>query len=479
MRTKSILTYDSFYLVGIKGVAMTSLVQCLVDAKKTIRGSDVEEEFVTQPILNSLKVPIDIGFENKIPDTTECVVYTAAHQALQNPQVIQAKKRKIPIYSHAEALASLFNQKQGIAVCGVGGKSSVSAMIAWVLWHTNHKASFSVGVGNIPGIGKTGQWNEKSPYFVAEADDYVVDPSAPEKKHEIIPRFSYLYPQITVCTNMKFDHPDVYRNFDHTKPVFTSFFNQIKTDGTVIINRDDGPLFEIAQKVAQSKSKQLKLVTFGEHPNSDLRLLTIKSRSGKTTATLKMNNATHQISLPLPGKFNIKNAMATILACHEIDISLEKTCQLLANFQSTKRRFEYIGTKNGVVYYDDYAHHPHEVAAAIQAIKNWYPDHQVVIAFQSHTYSRTKELFSEFVAALSQAKHVVMIDIFSSDREKNDPSVSSDILCTALKEKNPDHTVRNVNTIKNLANYCKKLPSKTVVLTLGAGDIYQVHCLIK
>src|SRR5258708_306107 len=128
----NILDYNSFYLVGIKGVALTALAQCLIDAGKKVAGSDVAEEFVTQKILDRLQLKIDAGFETALPLETDCVIFTAAHQAIHNPQVQQAISKKIPVFSHAEALASLFNQKQGIAVCGVGGKSTTSAMIAWI-----------------------------------------------------------------------------------------------------------------------------------------------------------------------------------------------------------------------------------------------------------------------------------------------------------------------------------------------------------
>ena len=236
-----ILSFENFYLVGIKGVAMTSMAQLLVDAKKTVSGSDVEEKFVTQEILDQLQVKIDLNFTAPLPADTDCVIYTAAHQALKNPQVEQAINKKIPAISQAEAVASLFNQQLGIAVCGVGGKSTVSAMISWILNDLKHDFSFSVGVGNIPGINKTGQWKPSAKYFAIEADEYVINPQA-NGEEKIIPRFSFLKPKLTVCTNLKFDHPDVYRDFEHTKQVYNDFFRQIKPDGQLIVNYDDLPL---------------------------------------------------------------------------------------------------------------------------------------------------------------------------------------------------------------------------------------------
>ncbi len=451
----TILDYNTFYLVGIKGVAMTSLAQCLVDADKKVIGSDVAEEFVTQPILDKLNIHIDTSFQTEIPNDVNCVIYTAAHQAQDNPQVVQAKEKNIQTLTHAEALADLFNAKKGIAVCGVGGKSTVSAMIAWITEKSNNQQptanSYSIGVGDIPGLGKTGQWSADSEYFIAEADDYVIDPAAPSRGEEITPRFSFLKPYITVCTNLKFDHPDVYQDFDHTKEVFLQFFNNIKPNGILIINGDDEELVKLSQKVRDD----ITIITYSYNLQSTLN-----------------------IQLSFPGKFNILNAIAAITACQQIGIEVEDGVEALKTFCSTKRRFEYIGEKHGVKYYDDYAHHPHEVKAAIEAIQQWYPNSRVVIAFQSHTYSRTKQLFDEFIDALSIAKEVVMIDIFASAREKDDPTVSSDLLVEKLEANNQRLITKNLHTIENLATYFKQLPANTVVLTLGAGDIYKVHELI-
>lgn len=475
-----LLNYQHFYLVGIKGVAMCSLAQCLLDANKNVRGSYVAEEFITQPILEDRHIKIDLNFETQLPTDTDCVIYTAAHQAHQNPQVQQALQRHVPIFSQAEALADLFNQKQGIAVCGVGGKSTTSAMIAWIFEHSNQPCSFSVGVGDISGMGKTGQWIPHSTYFVAEADDYVIDPAALSKGKKIVPRFSFLKPFITVCTNLKYDHPDVYQSFADTQQHFDNFFRQIKPGGLLIVNSDDHELLSVAQKVATQT--KIQLVTYGENDQADFQLTQVTSQAGQTSGVIIQKKGVLSesipVSLPLPGKFNLLNATAAIAASFYSHLSLSDSIKSLLQFHSTKRRFEYLGQKNGVNYYDDYAHHPTEVSLAIQAIQQWYPQNRVVIAFQSHTFSRTKRLFPDFVQALSTATEVAMIDIFPSAREKKDPSVSSEVLCDAINQQTKKMTATNYHTLENLALYLQSLPANTVVLTLGAGDIYQVYSLI-
>ncbi len=472
-----ILSYQNFYLVGIKGVAMTSLAQCLLDAGKKVSGSDLEDDYVTQGILASLPIRVDTNFNQPLPAQTDCVIYTAAHQGKNNPQVQLAIKQQLSVYSQAEALSSLFNQQLGIAVCGVGGKSTVSAMIAWILTQVGAKPSFSIGVGNVSGLNKTGQWRADSQYFVAEADEYVTNPEAVRVGEPPIPRFSYLKPQVSVCTNLKFDHPDVYQNFTQTQAVFKKFFSQIRSKGTLVINGDDKHLSTLANQVRSEL--EIQILSFAENNPAEIRLINYQSQAGQTVSHIWADQE-YILTLKIPGKYNVMNALAAMTACRAVGVPIEQSILALASFQSTMRRFEYLGQKNGVEYYDDYAHHPSELIAVIKAIQEWYPDRRIVIAFQPHTYSRTKQLFNEFSLALATAQEVILLDIFASAREKFDQSISSDQLVNQLQQVDPQVKVENLHTLVNLAEFCQtELKSGDVLITLGAGDIYQVHDLIK
>ena len=466
--------WTNFYLVGIKGVAMTAMAECLLDLGKKVRGSDVAESFVTETQLRALQIKIDQGFADELPNETQCVIYTAAHQADQNPQVQAAIKQNIPVLSHAEALGEIFNEYQGIAVSGVGGKSTTSAMIAWILSQCKKHPAYAVGVGTIIGLSRTGAVPEDAEFFVAEADEYVTDPAAPQKGEEITPRFHFLKPLVTVCTNLRFDHPDVYKDFDHTKKVFFEFFHQIKPGGTLIYNQADQELF--------SKWKgEATPLTFGTTPHADLSidLKTLKFQPGETEAVIKNKKGEEwTLKLGLPGAFNLENALAAILAVQAVGVPIDQAVEALQDFNSTLRRCQDLGEVRGVQYYDDYAHHPHEVAKVIHAFKEWYPDQKLVVAFQSHTYSRTKALFDEFVESFAEAEEVAMIDIFASAREAADESVSSDLLCEAIAKKFPKIPAVNYHTLLKLAEHLRALPPGTVCLTLGAGDIYKVHEMI-
>lgn len=471
------LEYEHFYLVGIKGVAMTALAACLVDAGKNVRGSDVAADFPTKKSLAKLNLNLDFDFTAVLPAEAQVVIFSGANGGSHNPQVLAAKARGLLVLTHAQALAEFFNSKNGIAVCGVGGKSTISAMLALATQKLAPQ-SYAVGVGEILGLEQIGQFLPQAPFFIAEADEYVEDSVAAQAAIKdgvaITPRFSRLKPETIICSSLRFDHPDVYRDFAHTKEIYLNFFRSLKNEGTLIYNGDDQNLTALVKQL-QSENRPCHFFSYGEGETSDFRLSDYQVVKQKAYFQITYQKQTFSLTLNLPGKFNALNSTAAFAAAIPLGLDLNLFAQALASYQSVKRRFEFIGERHGVLCYDDYAHHPAEVAAAIQALKTWYPERKVVIAFQSHTYSRTKQLFAQFVDAFAQAEQVVMIDIFPSAREAFDPSVSSDMLCAAINKKFPYHQAKNLHTIQNLKEFLAQQKTGTVFLTLGAGDIYEVY----
>lgn len=450
------LENQNFYLVGIKGVAMTAMACCLHDLNKTVSGSDVPIDFPTKNTLAHLNIKIDSNFDNELLSTIQVVIYSGANGGSLNPQVVAAKKQGLKIYSHAQALGFLFNPKKGVAVCGVGGKSTISGMLAFLTYHLK-KQSYSIGVGEIIGLKQTGLSSPTGDYFIAEADEYLEDPATHVVGQPITPRFSYLNPYITICTSLRFDHPDAYRDFAHTQAVYLAFFQQIKPSGIFIYNGDDENLLALAHKL-QTLRPDLALISYGEKTHNNYLL-----------------NQPH-IPLNLPGKFNQLNALAAYICGEKMKLSPTEMLKTFSLYRSVKRRFEYYGQYQGVECWDDYAHHPAEVAAAIEALQQWYPQRRLVIAFQSHTFSRTKKLFNQFVEAFGKCQESVMIDIFPSAREKWDDSINSTMLCQAIQKKYPHLITQNLHTLANLKKYLStKMKSGDIFLTLGAGDIYQVY----
>jgi UDP-N-acetylmuramate--alanine ligase len=322
----------------------------------------------------------------------------------------------------------------------------------------------------------------------------VTDPSAPSRGEEITPRFSYMKPFVTVCTNLRHDHPDVYPTFDDTKKFYARFFNQIQDGGVLVANTDDQDTIESLLLWPERNSR--RIVWFGQadeisldHSGAEftdhyflLDSSTFSSQNGETSCLLVIPHlhVSQRVTLQLPGMFNLRNAVAAIAACSVIGIEPTQAIEALSSFHSTQRRSQFVGEKHGVRYYDDYAHHPHEVQNIVHAFREWFPERRLVIAFQSHTFSRTKEFFQEFVDAFSEASKVVMIDIFPSAREAFDPIVSSDQFCEAINKKYPQLAAVNVKTLAKLAEFCtNELKPGDIVLTVGAGDIYQMYDMIQ
>ena len=440
---------DNFYFVGVTGVGMAALAQVFQTMGKTVSGWDVANEFVTKQILADHLIRVDVSPLDQagLPQEIEVVIHTGAHQGGQNPLVKEAQKKGLPTLTHAQALALLFNQKQGVAVCGVGGKSTTGAMLAFVGEKLNQTPSYQVGVGKIVGLAHTGFWSDGSMFFVSEADEYAQNPLEARQGAKPIPRFAYLKPFITIATNLKFDHPDVYRDFDQTQATFFKFFTQIKPDGYLIYNQNDRHLTKLTDKLQQARP-DITLIPYG-----------IDDR----------------VKLALPGKHFRQNATATLIAGELMGFETQAVIDALKRFRSTGRRLELKSKTDRFIGFDDYAHHPHEIKATLTALRHAYPAYNLIVAFQPHTFSRTRALLDEFARALTSADEVLLLPIFASAREKQG-KISSQDLIDKIKELAPDKPAKLVSATELagiITDLKKQTEAKTLLVTLGAGDIYR------
>lgn len=448
---------------GIKGVGMTALALYAQDMGKTITGSDVQEEFVTQEVLESRAIPITFGFKaENLPGQTDLVVFSAAHP--NNEQVKLAVNKKIPALSYAQALAQITRQKQTIAVCGVGGKSTTAAMIAQVLEEARLNPSFIIGAGNVTNFNVPGRFVDGK-YAVLEADDYAAVP-----KIDNTPKFLFLRPQIIVATNIEFDHPDIYNNLEESKEVFLSFFKLLPDDGLLVANSDNQNLKTVVSKIKELRPK-LNILTYGYSPQADCRISAIAIEDQKTDFSISHKVISIDYSLSVPGRFNAANATAALLVATHLGADLRKISQALKNFKGLKRRFEKVGSFKQVEVWDDYAHHPSEIKATLRAAKSWFKGRKIIAVFQPHTYSRTKALLAEFAKSLSLADEVIITEIFASAREEKDPTISGKDLARKAQEHNKNTSFINFAA---LLEYLVQTEDNTIILTLGAGDIYKV-----
>jgi len=455
------------YLTGIKGVGMTALSLYLQDKGIEVSGSDISEVFVTDEILKKRQIGWETGIKSShVRKDIDLLITTAAHGGFENDEVKRARSLKIPILSYAEALAEISYEKETICVCGVGGKTTTSSIISVLLDSAGLNPSFVIGVGNIFPIGIPGKYVKEGNTFICEADEYVISPGIDNR-----PKFSLLKPKIIIATNIEYDHPDVYENFEKTKETFLEFFKTLGKYGYLIANADNQNTMEIAKK---SKSN---LITYGFDKSSDYLIEKVRYREKATIFDLYMRKKRKRIEdveISLPGEFNVRNAAAAFAAGDLLEVEHGTLKEGLKRYLGCRRRFEEMIIYKNAIFYDDYAHHPGEIKATLKAARNWYPKRRLVVIFQPHTYSRTKALFSDFSKCFKDADIVSLMDIYASAREKFDPDVSSKTLSAVISKYNKKtfYVKDHRSTLTWIDNNIK---SGDVVITMGAGDIFHLY----
>lgn len=469
--------FNHIHFTGIKGVGMTALALCCQDLGIKVAGSDMEEVFVTGSTLARRGIKWEIGFSKEnLEPKPDLVITTGAHGGLNNPEVVAARKMGIPVITHAEALATITDGKEVIAACGVGGKSTTAAMIAAIFDRAGLHPSYEVGVGDIPCLGAPGRYDKSGRVFIVEADEYAISPGIDNR-----PRFSLLTPRVVVVTNIEYDHPDIYKTIEDTKKVFREFFEKLPKNGLLVANIDNMNVREAVENFDG------QVLTYGLRGGlrgrtsltPDFSISVPSYELGRTSFNVFMyGRRWGDFEIQIPGKFNVANAMAVVAVANFYGISEDLIKKGLKEFSGTRRRFEKMGEKDGVLFYDDYAHTPNEIQATLSAAREWFRDRRVVAIFQPHTYSRTKALFDGFSKSFSDVDIVGIMDIYASAREKDDLGVSGELLANEIAKyhKNVSYVGDHDKTIKWIKENTK---SGDVVLTMGAGDIFRLYEMLK
>jgi UDP-N-acetylmuramate--alanine ligase len=452
------------HFVGIKGVGMTALALCAQDLKIKVTGSDVEEVFVTDEVLKKRQIKWQIGFKKEnIVGRPDLVITTGAHGGLNNPEVKAAVNQGLKVITQGEAVGLFMEGKTGISTCGVGGKTTAAAMLATVLEKAQLKPSFAIGAGQIPSLGAPGRYDQGK-HFVAEADEYVASPGVDDR-----PKFLFQKPKMVVVTNIEHDHPDVYANLEAVKEAYQKFFTKVPQDGLLVAGVDNENVRELIKKV------DVPCQTYGFSKKADWQVEKIHFSQEQTLFDLSHQGIViKEIKLQVPGKYNVLNATAAFVVGTFLGVDAKVIKEGLRFFSGTKRRFEFIGEAGGSKLYDDYAHHPTEIRATLEAARGWFPQQRLVAIFQPHTYSRTKALFTQFARAFSGANIVIFTDIYPSAREKPIPGVSARLLAQEAKKYHPQavYCPGKKEVVEYLAEQTKP---NDLILTMGAGDIFLWH----
>lgn len=460
----------SIHFVGIKGVGVAPLAIIAKEAGMEISGSDIAEEFITDEILKNAGITPLVDFSKDHVGNADLVVTTGAHGGFDNPEVREAKIRKIPVLTQGQAIGEFMNgallgrtDLEGISVTGSHGKTTTTAIIATILKASGLDPSFAIGTALIPFLNSSGHYG-KGIYFVAEADEYATEPV-----YDKTPKFLWQKPRYAVFTNIELDHPDLYPTIDSIRNAFLQFTKNIPSNGALIAYGDDLQIQKLLKEYGGT------LITYGYSAQNDFQLKKVRIMEGKTFFSVNHKDTDlGEFVIGVVGEHNALNAVSAIALSLEIGLSLPQIKKGLLEFKGSKRRFEFVGKLfSGGLVYDDYAHHPTEIKRTLAACKAAFPGKKIVCIFQPHTYSRTKALFNEFVHAFSDADSVIFLDIYASLREGKDETVSSKLLSEEVSKihKNALHmpTIFDITShllSQNLAD--------TVILTMGAGDVYKI-----
>lgn len=459
---------QTIFIVGIKGVAMANLAIIFKKMGKTVSGSDLSEVFITDELLKKYQIPVVTNFDREsLPQGTDLVIYSAAHGGVDNPQVTEAQERKIAYRSQAEVLGDLMDLfKISIAVCGTHGKTTTSALLSYTLLKLGTDPSYSIGAPSFTDYEGSDYLGKE--YFVIEADEYGVNP--PQDRTV---KFLYLKPSHILATNIGFDHPDVFNSLADVKKTFLEFFGFTP----LVVCVDDEDLMDTVKDLPRKQ-----YVTYGYDETAQIQVKYLKSTQSSTEFEVFENQVSRGVfSVKLFGRKNISNAAGVIAILRVLGFEFERIKTAMAGFSGVKRRFEEKAHLKNTYLFDDYAHHPDEIVATIDASRARFPNHKIGIIFQPHTYSRTKALLSQFALALSKADYAVVAPIFASARENTEEfSVRSEDIVKVASERGFTQVFSANSRDEILAKIRGLAGDDQVLFTMGAGDIYRLdHDIIE
>ncbi len=439
------------HFVGIGGVGMSGIAEVLLNLGYEVSGSDLQESDATGR-LRSLGAEVHIGHDvdNLAEELSVVVISTAVR--FSNPEVMAARERRIPVIPRAEMLAELMRMKYGVAVAGSHGKTTTTSMIGHVLTEARMDPTLVIGgrVRSLAGNAQVGRGD----ILVAEAD-------------ESDGTFLLLSPSLAVVTNIDREHVEYYGTPEGLAEAFLEFIDKVPFYGVAVLCLDHPTVRGLLPRVNK------RVVTYGLSADADFSAENVRTRQMESRfSVLHQRRALGPVTLPMPGRHNVANALAAIAAAAELGIDFAAAAAALGCFAGIHRRSEVKGEAAGVLVMDDYGHHPAEIESTLRAvIEGW--GRPLTVVFQPHRYSRTRQLFEDFVSAFDRARRLIVTDIYAAGEEPV-PGMGSEELCRAIRRRG-HMEVEFVAARDDVAGaLLPRLADGDMVLTLGAGDIYKV-----
>lgn len=443
------------HFVGIGGSGMSGIAEVLLTQGYRVTGSDLASSDVTRR-LEALGGTIFIGHDESHVRGAQVVVVSSAVQD-SNPEVVAAKTNVVPVIPRAEMLAELMRLKFGVAIAGAHGKTTTTSLVASVLAHAGLDPTFVVG-GKVNAMGTHARLG-RSDLLIAEADES--DGS-----------FLRLSPSIAVVTNVDREHLDHYGSMDRLEAAFLEFVNKVPFYGAAVLCADDVRLRAMLPRI------QKRYVTYGIHASSDAHVPDFQAAEITVQRGVTHFRARHQgkelgpFRLNVPGVHNVSNALAAIAVALELDAPLDLIRTGVAAFSGVERRFHVRGEKNGIVVVDDYGHHPTEIRLTLATVKTVWPGRLVVI-FQPHRYSRTRDLLDDFAHAFDQADALYVTPVYAAG-ESPVAGVSGETLVERIRTAGHPEVHGMEKTDGAVSRLIPELRPGDRVLTLGAGDVWKL-----
>ena len=439
------------HFVGIGGIGMSGIAEILIDEGFQVTGSDRAASDNTER-LGALGVRVTIGHDARnVDQDVDALVYSSA-VGPDNPELAEAQHRKIPVIRRAEMLAEVMRLKYGIGIAGTHGKTTTTSMISLVLIEGGIDPTVIVG-GRLHGLAGSNARLGKGEFIVVEADEF--DRS-----------FLSLTPTIAVLTTLETDHLDCYRDLEDIKAAFIQFASKVPFYGFVVLCLDEPALQDIMPRLKK------KIITYGLNGQADLQAVDIVHRSNTTSfLLLREGKELGTVTLQIPGKHNVQNALGAIAVGLELGVPFAKVKAGIEKFTGVFRRWEVKAEIGGITVVDDYAHHPTEIRATLAGAKSGWR-RRVVCVFQPHLYSRTRDFYDEFGRSFFNADVLVLTDVYPA-REEPIQGITGELIVNAAKEFGHKQ-VHYVPDKKGVPDFLLTIVQKgDIVITMGAGDIWR------
>ncbi len=439
------------HFVGIGGVGMSGIAEVLLNLGHHVSGSDSTESETTRR-LSRIGAHVTYGHHAEAVHAGVDVVVISSAVKYSNPEIVQARALKIPVIPRAEMLAELMRMKWGVAVAGTHGKTTTTSLIASILARAALDPTVVIG-GKVHALGGNAQLG-KGDLMVAEAD-------------ESDGTFLLLSPTIAVVTNIDPEHLDYYGEMDRVRSAYLEFINRVPFFGAAVLCLDDVTIRALVQQVRK------RVITYGTSPDADFVARDLSVRGMETSFQVEhQGKPLGEMMVRLPGRHQALNALAALAVATELDVGFEDVRQALAEFGGIHRRFEVCGEVGGILVVSDYGHHPAEIRATLAAAREGF-GRRLVVLFQPHRYTRTRDLFGDFLDAFDAADQVLLTDIYPAGEEPID-GVTGEVLYFALRRRG-HLDVSYVPDWRSLASAAQPLLRPgDLVLVLGAGSVHDV-----